>query len=52
MIWLFVVIVAVVVFGVFAWWSSGRQRGGVDNAKLQRTRKINEGRGSEHGGGW
>jgi hypothetical protein len=50
MFWL-VVSVVVVVLGAFAWWSSGRQRKGVDSASLQRSRKINEGRGGPYGGG-
>jgi hypothetical protein len=46
MFW-WIVLVVVVVLGAFAWWASGRQRSGVDDAKVQHTRKINEGRGSE-----
>ncbi len=50
MFWL-IVLVVVVVLGALAWWSSGRQRKGVDPAGVRRTRIINEGRGSEYGGG-
>ena len=50
MFWL-VVLVVVVVLGAFAWWSSGRQRKGVDSSAVQRSRKIDEGRGSQYGGG-
>lgn len=50
MFWL-IVLVVVVVLGALAWWSSGRQRKGVDSRAVQRARKINEGRGSQYGGG-
>jgi hypothetical protein len=44
-----IVLVVAVVLGALAWWSSGRQRRGVNHASVQRTRKMNEGRGSEYG---
>jgi hypothetical protein len=47
--WL-IALVVLVVFGVVAWWSDGRQRRGVDSKSLNRTRKINEGRGTYYGG--
>ncbi len=50
MFWL-IVLVVVVVLGALAWWSSGRQRKGVDTAGVQRARTINEGRGNEYGAG-
>jgi hypothetical protein len=50
MFWWIVLVVVVVLGGALAWWSSGRQRKGVDHAAVQRTRKIDEGRGSEYGG--
>ncbi len=50
MFWLIVVAV-VVVLGALAWWSSGRQRAGVEGGTVQRNRKIAEGRGGEYGGG-
>ena len=50
MFWWIVLVVAVVL-GALAWWSSGRQRSGVNHAAVQRTRKIDEGRGSQYGGG-
>jgi hypothetical protein len=50
MFW-WIVLVVVVVLAALAWWSGGRQRKGVDAAGIQRMRKINEGRGSEYGGG-
>ena len=50
MFWWIVLIMAVVL-GALAWWSSGRHRNGVDPAAVQRARKIDEGRGSEYGGG-
>jgi hypothetical protein len=43
-----IVLVAVVVLGALAWWSSGRQRG-VNHAAIGRTRKIDEGRSSRPG---
>jgi len=46
MFW-WIALVVVVVLGALAWWSSGRQRQGVDDASVKHTRKINEGRGSE-----
>lgn len=39
-----IVLVAVVVLGALAWWSSGRQRTSVSDAGVARTRKIDEGR--------
>ena len=50
MFWWIVLVVVVVGFA-FAWWSSGRARTGVDDAKAKHFRKINEGRGSGFGGG-
>jgi len=50
MFW-WIVLIVVVVLGALAWWSSGRQRIGVNDAAAQGTRKIDEGRGSEYGGG-
>lgn len=47
MFW-WIVLAVVVVLGALAWWSSGRQRRGVDVAKFEHTRKINEGKGSEY----
>lgn len=45
MFWWIAVVVVVVLFAL-AWWSSGRQRRGVNEASVQRIRKINEGRGT------
>jgi hypothetical protein len=50
MFW-WIVLVVVVVGLALAWWSSGRQKGGVDDARAQHLRKINEGRSGEFGGG-
>jgi predicted secreted protein len=50
MFW-WIVLIVVLVLGALAWWSSGRRRNGVNDASVQRTRKMNEGRGSEYGGG-
>jgi hypothetical protein len=50
MFW-WIVLIVVVVGSALAWWSSGRQRNGVDDARVQRLRKINEGRGSGFDGG-
>ena len=50
MYWL-IALVVVLVLGALAWWSSGRQRKGVDSGAFQRSRKIEEGRGSQYGGG-
>jgi hypothetical protein len=50
MFWWIVLVVAVVL-GALAWWSSGHQRNGVDPAAVQRIRRIDEGRGSQYGGG-
>lgn len=44
--WIALIVVAL---GALAWWSSGRRSRGVDHASVQRTRKIDEGRGSEFG---
>jgi len=50
MFW-WIVLAVVVVLGAVAWWSSGPKRKGVDDASVQRNRKIDEGRGSQYGGG-
>ena len=49
MVW-WIVLVAVVVLGALAYWSSGRKRNGVNDASLARSRKIDEGRSSRFGG--
>jgi hypothetical protein len=48
MFW-WIALVVVVVLGALAWWWSDRSRTGVDLARLERTRKIDEGRGNEFG---
>lgn len=50
MFW-WIVLVVLVVLVTLAWWSSGRQKDGVDHGEVHRTRGISEGRGSEYGGG-
>jgi hypothetical protein len=50
MFW-WIVLVAVVVLGALAWWSSGRQRTGVNDAGVAQRRKIDEGRSSRPGHG-
>ena len=50
MFW-WIVLVVVVILGALAWWSSGRQRSGVNSASVQRTRAIDEGRSTFNGGG-
>ena len=49
MFW-WIALVAVVVLGALALWSSGRKLNGVDDASLARSRKIDEGRSSRFGG--
>jgi len=49
MFW-WIVLVVVVLLGALAWWSSGRQRSGVNDAGVRQTRKIDEGRSSRPGG--
>ncbi len=49
MFW-WIALVVVVALLAMAWWLNGRHRNGaVDTAKLARTRKIDDGRGSEWG---
>ena len=48
MFW-WIVLVAVVVLGALAWWSSGRQRTRVNDAGVARRRMIDEGRSSRPG---
>lgn len=50
MFWL-IVLVIVVVLGAVAWWSRRRQHRGMNRAGVRRTRTIDEGRGSQYGGG-
>jgi hypothetical protein len=47
MFWWIVVVVAVL--GALAWWSSRHGSKGVDHARVQRARKIDEGRAGEFG---
>jgi len=49
MFWLIAGVV-VVVLGALAWWSSGRQRRGVNDDGVRRTREGDGDRGSQYGG--
>ena len=50
MLWIVLIVVAAL---LASWWWMDRrkQRGGVDNASIQRTRKADEGRSGFYGGG-
>ena len=49
MFWL-IVLMIVVSLGAVAWWSSGRQRRGVNDDSVRRTREADVDRGDRYGG--
>jgi hypothetical protein len=49
MFWL-IVLAVVVVLAAVSWWSSGRQRRGINDADVQKLRKKSDGSTGNYGG--